>query len=1112
MSLIDAASEEHARLAAIKAIEAELTHGTDEALRVLGPAVGPIRVRAAIGILLRAKRHQQAADLICDQHPDEHWLDVGACVFGYLGDVARANALMTAADASTDSLLSRRTRLGFAEGIVDNWQDRSSAESLLANRSWSDADSALAETALDALDPLLSKVRADRAIKGELERSAELHALFCAHVLNNQALVRRHANWLLNYRPVPLIVAEVCLRRMADCPENLPNRLRLEHPGDFQAGFLAAAVERELLDRPEAAFDSLALLAREAEADEQKDSVCNALFETCGRCQPDNIDRALSIIRELRPNDSTMVAVLLSAKHMAHQEHKEARLQLDAVRDESSAVWWQVHAQLCEREGNEDEAQAAWERASGLLPHPEVLRRSVRASLDRRRFESAVRGLKSLLATTPDSKQELSAIVAALVSLGDFPQAADYLARLVELEPSEYRHRVALAQCLARCARLEEAISVLQPVCATAGVPLEALLLQSELLEAAGRTSDGFRLLDAIAGDHWDDPHFLMTYVKRGYAASEDKLAHEAFARLLQLRQGGRVSSDLLQEGTLEELLEYGRQYQQQRESLQSRVIDGRMPWLLAEEVLGNPPLWAWMLHTQKLAWLSEDRHSRAAYSIYSTNSFTVTGDEGRRSLSRLRAPARGTDVVIDLSALLTIYQLGRLRPVAEYFGRISLPASYGDLPVRDGSRFGRHQPSREAELIRIRGAIDNGRIAIANSTVGEIALLDEYHDEQDRYSYRLVDVIGPLEAAQKADRTAIIELRGVAHKPSAADASHPGLELGARLLVDLATLRTLANGAAFEPILQTYAVHLSSAQRDELAAELSAHERSRTAREVHDALWRDIAALAQDGKVSWVPVPSGSDSTDDRTDELEPPTHLDALTLADRTGCALLVDDRVLQVAILQRDTSNSRAFGTDRVLEAMVDQGTLAVMDAAKDLRCLMNWRYRFLVPSSRILFTWAEQNLDNPPGDALLDAAVYLHDCLRDPGLHCGLEQTDPPMPMAARFVTAWIDSILSCLADIWKHSQFSDTAAVALTRWIGEELVPSCPRGLTFHQLGINLAQVEHESFLSMAFVKFAPIQSRDRANQGLRTLAASLGMAESEFFEIAAEAIDVVSRG
>ena len=167
MSLTDRFDKQQAQLAALQATESELIDGPDAALQVLGPPTDPIRVRATLGILLRDKRHQQAADLIHDRHPDEKWIDVAAYVFAFLGEIEHARKLVKRADDYPDPLVMRRTRVAFAEGVVDQWQERHGNESLLTACVWPSSDIEAAYTVIDLLDPLLSLVRANRSIHGD---------------------------------------------------------------------------------------------------------------------------------------------------------------------------------------------------------------------------------------------------------------------------------------------------------------------------------------------------------------------------------------------------------------------------------------------------------------------------------------------------------------------------------------------------------------------------------------------------------------------------------------------------------------------------------------------------------------------------------------------------------------------------------------------------------------------------------------------------------------------------------------------------------------------------------------------------------------------------------
>ena len=98
----------------------------------------------------------------------------------------------------------------------------------------------------------------------------------------------------------------------------------------------------------------------------------------------------------------------------------------------------------------------------------------------------------------------------------------------------------------------------------------------------------------------------------------------------------------------------------------------------------------------------------------------------------------------------------------------------------------------------------------------------------------------------------------------------------------------------------------------------------------------------------------------------------------------------------------------------------------------------------------------------------------------------------------------------LAELWGNPDYSAENASRLTEWIGEELIPSSPRGLWFHRVGDNLARFEAESVLCMAMVRFASIEDVDRANMGLRVLGTAMGISEDEFVALAVGAIDAIA--
>ena len=134
----------------------------------------------------------------------------------------------------------RRTRLAFAEGAIDWLREQRGDESLPRHILWEERFVDLALTVIDVLDPLLSLVKANRAIKGDLQLGAVIHAVDPCRTLRVKSEVFPNSqNGLLDTFQYRCSLRSPSLRGMAEHPENLPTRLRMEHPGGSSGPLLS---------------------------------------------------------------------------------------------------------------------------------------------------------------------------------------------------------------------------------------------------------------------------------------------------------------------------------------------------------------------------------------------------------------------------------------------------------------------------------------------------------------------------------------------------------------------------------------------------------------------------------------------------------------------------------------------------------------------------------------------------------------------------------------------------------------------------------------------------------------------------------------------------------
>jgi hypothetical protein len=273
-----------------------------------------------------------------------------------------------------------------------------------------------------------------------------------------------------------------------------------------------------------------------------------------------------------------------------------------------------------------------------------------------------------------------------------------------------------------------------------------------------------------------------------------------------------------------------------------------------------------------------------------------------------------------------------------------------------------------------------------------------------------------------------------------------------------------------------------------------------------HEQLWE---LLREDPRVdanlfvhrTSLDAPNDHDSDSDG-DPPEPLTAIDAGLLAIQENLAFLADDRVLQNMVIQtRNGRGSAVFGTDTILMGLLATGLIDRASAARAFIQLMKWRYRFLVFPPEILRIIATEF---PPIDRRC-VACYVHDCMRDVGLFGGLEQTDPPIPIAFRFFQDWLQSIAAFIADVWLDKSITDIRAQELTAWATTELLPTIPSVLGVH-VG-RLAEFTAFTVLGMALGRLCATADHDRANRALRQIGKGLGLDDALFSRYLADLVD-----
>lgn len=1099
----------HAALDTLGAYLAHLRGDNEQALSQLGTKNDPESLRRRLEILLELDRYSEAAAATRGAEPHVAWCDRGVAALARDGDLAAARAIIAWAHSKADRTTWRRCLLRYADARYQRALERiGPGEPILPGDLHAD-EAEMLRDALEILRPNLLNVEGQGRVDNEIESLSIQIALHAASLLGEHSRAAAFAKLLTTRTPVPLVLPRFALEHLLTTADDLPERLRRGHPDSFGAKILAVLLEAEHQQHPLAAFEEAKALVPTASTDEDREVLCNVLNEVGQRVGLDALSQVDAIVSALLPKDHRFRRLLAADRLVRRGPLEDARLALEAVRDERDPYWLQLYGNYLLQLGDGRSATDYFARASERYPNPHLLRLAAQVAMDFDRLAIAQGVLERLLSREPDAIPERRGLALAYVRQSLFTQAAEQFGRLRQIEPQDVSHGFNQALSLWRAGHLDESLEAFDTVCATQAPPLRAIIARSELLKTMGRAPEGFNSLLTLRDRFWDDYHYVGAVLSLAYAAQREDIGDQALRQLMHLQRDGKAPADLLQQKTIEDVKLEITKHRERIDVACRLILQNSSPWLFADAITRQPAYWAWTVRTQPLNWIADDPVTRSQYTIYATNGFVVRRADSASTLEPISTAAPGQPVVADLSALITLHRLGLLETALDYFGQFLIPADYVSNAVAELEQLQPHQPSRRVTLEAIKAAVDGRQLSVepnpgepgkrSHSYIGEHTL-----DEEDatEHHYRLLDLLGPVFATGRISDSERKTLAAIAHKGSGVDATHGPLVPGQAILIQLSTLTTLAQFQALRPVLETFAAHLSVADRDEVIRDLNGYAFQDKIRSQHEELWERIR---NDPRFLLKPVDVPPNwQRDSQTVEVP----FESALLADSASAPLLADDRVLQVIVSNgRSGDPASAFGVDAWLAALYTAGRMNREEFCHKLLQLMEWRYRFIIPAPEMLVYFAAQYVGNPPGQAMLTIARYFHDCMQDPGLLAGFEPTTPPISMGSRLYLSIIGTIAEFIIDLWKDDAIVENVAQSFTEWAIREMLPPPPKNMG--AAGDLMAVVRNRAVLSRALFRGCPSPNVVRAHKGIRAIGAALGIEEEEYWKITTEVINGV---
>lgn len=1109
--------EDEARLTALKAKIKYLSDERESALSLVDKRIDPPCLSLRLSILIDQERFAEAADAVDGVTPHEKWVDRAITARVVTGDRAGADELLAWTKGREGLDCFRRSLVAYSQALVISTLGGPKVADTKRFHTISDRQKESLADALVTLQPLLRAGDDIGRLGSGLEAAAHALALQVGGLIRNGDRCRRSADLLASVTPVPLELGNAAIRGEVQTPHDLPARLRRDYPKSLEVQMLAAMVEARRLDRVGDAFSALATVAELARTDGQKLKLAQCLFELSTAGSVSRTGEVLFLVRKLLGEGHPFEQLVQAFGMIEAGDTNSAGRILAGHEAPADPLWLQLAAKKKVREGDKAGAMEDLIAAGAVLGSAELLLAGAGMANSIGKTDREIFALQKALDLNPSDTNARTALAMHLLHSQEYAQAAAQFSRLREVGVADkeivFNHAVALCNA----GRAGDGLAAYRELVARHPDWLPGVSACAQILHALGQTDEAFRLIHTARDRFWSMPAFVAQYVDIGHGVGREQEAAEGLRRLFELEQPDQGTSSILKTLTVEQWKEMERERFENRKDIDEKILRGQVPWLLAGNVLGRIPSRDWSYRTQLLN-VGDHPLARAEFSIYATNGFRVgyVDESHNKHLVQTECPPPGTAVVADLSALITLDRIGALDDALAYFGKVFIPASYRPELLHEQCLLRPIQPARLRGLRAIRDAVDQGRLLVlirGAAVERRLTTLHEYHDPEDPQGFGALDVATELLRVGLIETGQFDALRHAARRtPSAKPPDVLRAFESGGLLSDEFTLALLREHDALDPLLDVAQVYIDEAEMERIRNDLRVAEFDGEILGWHQALRQ---RLDSDPRFESVPVPTRGQENIAEDQQEAAGLHgdtalgryslpLHAFQIAQARSIPLLVDDRVLQAVLSNASrSSNHAAFGTGDVLSALVEAGGIDIDRAAQFFLSLVRLRYRFLLPPTEFLVALARRFRSHPPGEQLREVARYVHDCMRDPGLHGGMEPTEPPVSMAVHLWHQWAMAVAKFLVAVWHDDDFEDDAAAVLTRWAIQECLPSVPRNCPPTVAG-HLSQTLPMTVVSGALVHIDGPLKPARTNRALEEIARALSLSDGAYTQIVAD--------
>jgi len=1093
----------------------------------------PVAFANRVRLLFLREQIDEAFDLVHHQELNYRWAEIAAAIY------VRKNRLSDAIEicqSMRNGTLKAKEEPHFKTVryfrclmmVADEFYRRTFSGRNVGDRIYLDdlteLESKQLKELVDLLNPIVSKAFGAGSVSNGIERQSLEIALDAAHLLGDQERAIRIAKLLESSSPISRKVPQAIRAGYLKADVDILKRLREDWPNSVEVSLSICEITAFYLYDSTFALSELEVLANGDLDENGKSRAATISLSVYERESGELRNRAFSLLARVVGADHHFLRMAEAITAMGQQDWSRAEQLLNDRSAPKDSEWLSLHATVLQRKGDLQSALTDLKKLSGMTSSPSVLQHAVALALkvDPKDFKFANTVLERL-AKFPNERKNAERTLAEIGwesgTDAGLLRAAQLYKKLFQECPNEPDLAKNAAICLRSMNEMDQAIALLEDL--ERGHPefIEGFLLHADLLETQARSEDAFALLDreAIRTRFWNEPEFLHKYMHLGYLTDHELEAHRAMSQIGAIETGMPEQDKTLQAKSLEQLVEFLQGRRQFSEQIDEMVLRGQSPWTLHPFQEHIPIMSAWVYRTQKLIpW--ETRAGRAQFSTYASNAFFAkSNDVDERQLEPIEAPKAPQTIVVDISALVTLFKLGLIEKAADYFGTIYVPAAYRDLELFEAKRLQPHQLSRVEQSHRLFELMVRGQLRRPSENTSEVEVVD-FQTEADPTSFSVGDVALWLKQSGLVTTERYKQLTASQSFIVSGRDGIASLLTSNRCQFSLFALQTLESAALLDIVVDQYRVTLTASAVRELEQEQFAFEQqARTARESRE-FWRIIRdnnkfQFNGQSKRNRSAKDSDDEARSDESDSLFR-LSLSAYELAKEHGIPLLADDRVLlSMAQNESDGHTCVAFSTLELIPSFENHGSLGIEERLQHTLRLIDWRYRFLKIAPELLLYAAKLTFESGsiPGVCLTKIARYVHDCMLDVGLFGGDENVTPRVSIAIELYAFWTRTVARFINQLWTDDFVTDETAESFTRWAIDSLLPTSPISVR-PDVRANMAENQAKLVLVHILSERGANPNTTRSAKLMGVLQEALVMTQSEFYRTVFSLVELVDDG